>query len=288
MMGEVSLFNILLPLLITVAVAGRGFRVDGVYMASWVDWFNLGLTRENRAAVRHYLQWTRRCRTAGGVAGFLAPTVYFDVVTPGHQPDDVGGWAMTMLLFGYLLGALIAEIVIDAPWKRSEDAAAGPIRLGDYLPTYAVVLQRGLAIASVLLVGLYALSEPDARISELPGLAQVAALGVGAACIAAVVEALQRRIVARPRPVTTEVGVAVDNAMRGSSLLVLAGGSITLLLGIAGPMFILSVVPFTADSGPPIGSPSGLSASCSFPRSTSGSTSASRAASGSDESRGRE
>jgi hypothetical protein len=56
-----------------------------------------------------------RARTAGGLAGFLAPTIYFEVVTPGHQPDDVGGWAMTMMLAGYLLGALIAEIFIDPP-----------------------------------------------------------------------------------------------------------------------------------------------------------------------------
>lgn len=249
MIGELSLFNILLPVLIAVAVASRGFRVDEDYMVSWANWFDLGVTQESRPAVRHYLKWSRRCRTAGGLAGFLMPTIYFEVVTPGHRPDDVGGWAMTTMLAGYLLGALIAEIVIDPPRRRSENAVAVPVRIGDYLPTYAVLLQRGLAIAAVLLVGLYALSEPGARISGLPDLDQVAALGVAAACMAAVVEACQRRIVARPRPVTTEVGVAAADAMRASSLHVLAGGGIALLGMTAGPMFILSVATVTAQSG---------------------------------------
>jgi hypothetical protein len=273
--ADVSLFNILLPVLIAVALASRGLRVDEDYMVSWANWFGLGLTQENRPAVRHYLQWSRRCRTVGGLAGFLAPTIYFQVVTPGHQPDDVGGWAITTMLAGYLLGALIAELVIDPPQRRSGNAVAVPVRLGGYLPTYVVVLQRGLAIAAVLLVGLYALSEPGARFSGLPDLAQVAGLGVGAACMAAVVEAFQRRMVARPRLATSEAGVAADHAMRASSLHVLAGGGIALLGMIAGPMFLL---PWRPSRRSPVlrGSPSWPWGSRSFRRCISGCTSASR------------
>jgi hypothetical protein len=252
MTSDVSLFNILLPVVIAAAVASRGFRVDEDYMAIWANWFNLRLTQGNRRAVRRYLQWTRRCRTAGGLAGFLAPTIYFEVVNPGRRPDDVGGWAMTLMLVGYLLGALISEIVIGPPRRGSKQAVTTPVQLGDCLPTYAVLLQRGLAIASVLLAGLYALLELDARISGLPSVAQVTGLGVAAVCITVVVEAFQRRIVARPRPVTTQVDVAAYEAMRASSVHVVAGGLIALLLGIAGPMFILSVVSITTESGPPI------------------------------------
>jgi len=66
MIGDVSLFNVLLPVLIAVAVASRGFRVDEDHMASWANWFGPELTPRNRPDVRRYLQWTRRCRTAGG------------------------------------------------------------------------------------------------------------------------------------------------------------------------------------------------------------------------------
>ena len=252
MIGDVSLFNVLLPVLIAVAAASRGFRVDEDYMASWANWFGSELTQGNRHTVRRYLQWTRRCRTAGGLAGFLAPAVYFEVVTPGRRPDDVGGWSMTLMLVGYLLGALIAELVIEPLRRRSKNAVALPVRLGDHLPTYAVVLQRGLAIAVMFLVGLYAIVQPGARISGLPNVGQVAGLGVSTVCIAAVVEALQRRIIARARPVTTQVDASVDEAMRSSSLHALAGGGIALILGIAGPMFILSLVSATAESGPPV------------------------------------
>ncbi len=71
MIGDISLSNILTPVPIAVAVASRGFRVDEDYMACWAHWFNLALTREKKPAVRHYLQWGRRARTAGGLAGFL-------------------------------------------------------------------------------------------------------------------------------------------------------------------------------------------------------------------------
>lgn len=251
MIGDASLFNLLFPVLIVVAVGSRGLRVDEDYMASWANWFNLEHTPESRPTVRRYLQWSRRCRTAGGIAGFLAPVFYLELFNPGREPDDIGGWTVTMMFVGYLLGALIAEVVLDPPGQRPRDATAVLVRLNDYLPTYAKVLQRGLAIASILLAGLYALAKSDARISGLPDVEQVAAFGLAAACISAVTEAVQRRIIARPRPVVTEVSAAVDDAMRRSSVLVIAGGGIALLLNIAGSLFMLSAVS-VAGHGPPV------------------------------------
>jgi hypothetical protein len=216
-------------------------------MASWARWFNIELTDEADPIARRYLVWTRRCRTAGGVIGALAPTFFFEIIRRGQQPpDDIGGWAGSMMLVGYLIGALVAELVVDRPRKRSRKAAGVQTRLGDILPAYAVTLQRGLAIASPVLAGVYAFARPEARISGLPDVAQVAALGVAALGIAAVVEAFQRRILARP--VTTDI----DNAMRASSVFVLAGGAIALLLGIAGPIFLLSAISITSDAGPPV------------------------------------
>lgn len=255
MIGELSLFNILVQVLfgvlVVTIVAGRGFRIDESYVATWANWFDVELTDESSPIVRRYLQWSRRCRTAGGVVGFLAPAILFEIFDPGHDRDDIGGWAVTSMLVGYLLGALIAEVVLDPPGRRSEEAAAAPVRLSDYLPTYAVVLQRSLAIGSILLAGLFALAKSDAAISGLPDVAQVVAFGLGAAFTAAVIEAFQRRIVARTRPAATEVSAAADDAMSRSAVLVIAGGGIVLLLNITGALFMLSAVSVVGH-GPPV------------------------------------
>jgi hypothetical protein len=248
MIADINLFNLLVPVLIVTAVAGQGFVVDGQYMASWARWFNIELTDGVDPIARRYLVWTRRCRTAGGVIGALAPTFLFEIIRRGQQPpDDIGGWAGSMMLVGYLIGALVAELVMDPRRKRSRKTAGVHARLGDILPTYAVTLQRGLAIASPFLAAVYAFARPKSHISGLPDVAQVAALGVAALVIAAVVEAFQRRILARP------VATEVDNAMRASSVRVLSGGAIALLLGIAGPIFLLSAVSLTSDAGPSVG-----------------------------------
>jgi hypothetical protein len=241
-MDQINLFNILFPTLIAIAVASRGFAVDEGYVARWARWFNLTLTAENAPAVRRYLAWTRRSRTAGGLAGFLAPTFYYAIFSPGPQPDNAGAVAVTFMLVGYLLGAVIAEAVIDPPTRRSE-SDNWPVRLGNHLPTYALVLQRGLGIASVLLVAVYALVEPNARVSGLPGMVQVGAMGIAAACGAVVVEVFQRRILARPR----QAQMAVDHAMRASSVHVLAGGAIAVLAHVAGALALLAGVAVTAE-----------------------------------------
>lgn len=242
MLADLSPFNVLIPILIAGVVASRGFRVDEDYAERWATHFGLHLHRENRALVRRYLLWTRRCRTAGGLAGFLAPTFYSEIVTTGPPTDDVGALAVTFMLGGYLLGALLAEAVIDPPWARSQSEGAVRRSLGDYLPGYALVLQRGLGIAALPLVGVYALSEPGVR-DSLPDVAHVAAIGAAAVCAAVVVEAFQRRIVARPDP--------GGEAMRTSSLLVLTGGAIALLTNVVGPLLLLSVIAFTSWSSPP-------------------------------------
>lgn len=254
MIGDTSLLNYLLPVLIAVGIARRGFHVDEGYMASWAQWFKLRPTSESRAAVRRYLQWSRRARTAGGLVGLLAPTLYLEISTSGsRRPEDVGGWAVTLMLAGYLLGALLAEARIDPPRRRPQDAMAVGGRLGDHLPSYAIGLQRGLAVASMLLAGLGALSIPDARISTLPNATEVAGFGIAAVLIAVVVETLQRRILARSRAAADRVGVAVADAMRTSSLQVLCGAAIALLGNIAGGLFILlaaSVAPVRAEPAP--------------------------------------
>lgn len=236
-------FNIALPVLIALAVASRGFRVDEDYVARWANSANVALTNESRPMVRRYLAWSRRCRTAGGLAGFLAPVFTSAVI---GKPEDPGPWAVALLVVGYLLGALLAEGVINRPAGGKGAALLVPRRLRYYLPAYVLVLQRGLAILSVLMVPVYALLEPHARVST-PTVAGAAAFGVAGVGIAAVIEGLQRRIVARRQPVTRAADLTLDDAMRASSLHVLAGAGIALLIYIASLMVAISIAAVTPE-----------------------------------------
>jgi hypothetical protein len=228
--------------LVALGVASRGFRVDKDYVARWASSANVELTDESRRVVRRYLTWSRRCRTAGGLAGFLAPVITSAV---SGRPDDPGPWAVALMVVGYLLGALLAE-VINRPERGSGTALLIPRRLDDYLPAYVLVLQRGLAILSILMVPTYALLEPHAPFSS-PSVAGAAAFGVAGGCIAVIIEGLQRRIVARRQPITRAADLSLDDAMRASSMHVLAGAGVALLIYIASLMVAISITTVTPE-----------------------------------------
>lgn len=246
MLGPIEVgFFLIVAVLIALVVVARGFQVDEHYMAMWADSANVTLTNSNRPVVRRYLAWSRRCRAVGGLAGFLSPVIVSAVL---GRPDDPGPWAVSLLVVGYLLGALVAEFVINRPGDRgSGTALLVPRRLSDYLPAYVLVLQRSLAAIALLLVPVYALLEPHARLST-PSVAGAAAFGVGAACLAVLIEVLERRIVGRRQPVTHTADVTLDDAMRSSSLHVLAGAGIAVLIFVASVMVAISVATVASEA----------------------------------------
>ncbi len=240
---EVSFF-LIVAVLIALVVVARGFQVDESSMARWADSANVALTDANRPVVRRYLAWSRRCRTAGLVAGFLTPVIVSAVV---GKPDDPGPWAVSLMVVGYLLGALVAEFVINRPDRGSGTALLVPRRLGDYLPAYVLVLQRGLAAIALVLVPVYALLKPHARFPT-PSIPAAAAFGIGAACLAVLIEVLERRIVARRQPVTHTADLTLDDAMRSSSLHVLAGAGIAVLIFVASLMVAISIATVASEA----------------------------------------
>ena len=240
---EVSFF-LIVAVLIALVVVARGFQVDESSMARWADSANVTLTDANRPVVRRYLAWSRRCRTAGLVAGFLIPVIVSAVI---GTPDDPGPWAVSLMVVGYLLGALVAEFVINRPDRGSGTALLVPRRLGDYLPAYVLVLQRGLAAIALVLVPVYALLKPHAQLTT-PSIPATAAFGVGAACLAVLIEVLERRIVGRRQPVTDTADVTLDDAMRSSSLHVLAGAGIAVLIFVASLMVAISIAAVASEA----------------------------------------
>jgi hypothetical protein len=230
-MDPFNAFNIALPLLIALIVANRGFTVDADYIARWLRAAGVVLTGESRPVVRRYLAWSRRCRTAGGVVGFVAPAIYSEM--SGGDPSSAGSRSLTLMLVGYLLGALIAELVMNPPWHPRRDRLTSG-RLGDYLPAYVPNVQRGLAVASLMLAAIYGVAGPIPNANPTLPMVEVLAWGIGGAFLAAIIEAIQRGIVTRRQPRMTAGDPAVDDAIKASSLRLLSGAGVALLLNIVG------------------------------------------------------
>lgn len=228
-MDPSSWLNIALLVLVALAIASRAFRVDDDYIRRWATSAGLELTNESRPVVRRYLVWSRRSRTAGGLAGVLAPGIYTRIT---NADSDPGSWPFVLMLVGYLLGALLAEVVVNRPWRREGTGLADPLPLQEYLPAYVLRLQRGLAIVIPVLVIAYALLAPYSG-SSLIHPALVAAFGLYGVCIAVFVEWMQRMIVAHPTPAGQG---RVADAMKSSSVHVVAGAGVALLLNTVGPL----------------------------------------------------
>lgn len=227
-------FGLVLPVLIALAVASRGFRMDEEYVARWAGSAGLELTAESQPVVRRYLTWSSRSRTVGGLVGFLAPVVYTWVAQEAFDLEatprsDTGGVSVVLMFAGYLLGALFAELVINRPGPRAGTALPGSSRLRDYLSHYLLVIQRSLGITSAALVGAYAILAPLVS-RPRPSLGAVAIFGFVAVVVAAVIEALQRIIIGRRHTAISEEEQAVDDAMRSSSVHVVAGAGVALLI----------------------------------------------------------
>lgn len=236
-MDPSSWYNLLLPMLIALAVASHGLRVDERYVARWASSAGLELTDGTRPVVRRYITGSRRARSVGGVVGFLAPMIYARVAEAalGREvitESDAGGWSLLLMFAGYLLGSVVAELVINRPGERQGPLMPGSRRVGEYLSHYLLVIQRSLGIACAALVGAYALLSPFVRTPE-PSVGFVAVYGSVGVGVAVVIEALQRVIIGRPRVAEDPDALAVDDAMRSSSVHLVSGAGIAILIFIA-------------------------------------------------------
>jgi hypothetical protein len=240
-------FNVIFPLLLmggfATAVASRGFRVDDQRVRDWAASAGVDLDDTTQPIVRRSLLWSRRARTLGGLAGFLGPVLY--EALRGRTAENTGGWSISLMLVGYLLGALLAEVIVNRPSEGDGAALLVPRRLEDYLPSYVRIMQRSLGLLSLLGAATYAIvyaaTDGGAFATSAPSPLEVAAYGIGGACIAAITEAVQRSLVHRRQAFSDPARVAVDDAMRSSSLHLLSGAGIALLCIVAGSEIGLNV-----------------------------------------------
>lgn len=249
-MGGTEVLVLLVFLALFAALAMRWSRVDDSHVESWARAWRLELTSDDAPSLRRYLLWSRRSRTIGALVGLVAPTVYSRFVL--ERPLE-GNYELTLVFAGYLVGALAAEVVVNRPKGLGGGALLVPRRLYDYLPAHLPLLQRALGLLCLLLLGLYVVW-PSKPADVSPSATEVAFFGIAGACLAAVVEALQRAIVARRQPIVDSREATVDDAMRSSSLHVIAAAGIALMLHIAGgELMVISFL--TGRNGPdgPVG-----------------------------------
>jgi hypothetical protein len=242
-MEPFDIFGIAMVVLIALAVVSRGLRLDEGYVERWATSSGLELTDETGRAAERRLLRSRRSRTVGALVGFLGPVIYAEIpgwgVTSGWDP---GQWSTVLMFAGYVIGAAFAELVMDRPRSGATPPAPGSRRLGDYLSSQVLLAQRGLAVLAAILVVAYIIVEPNSPVVA-PSAGAAVLFGLAALSLAAMLEGLQRSVIARRRWVASSGELAFDDAARSFSVrLVSAGGIPLLIFFVAGPVAALLVV----------------------------------------------
>jgi hypothetical protein len=237
-MGPTELLALGVLVMILAIGLGRRTGANDAEVRRWADATGVELTPDNTLVVQRYLLWSRRGRRVGALVGFISPWMYSGI--SGWKIDE-SGWALALMLVGYLLGALVAEVVVDRSRGTETTAVMQPRRLVDYLPVRLLQLQRALGVLALAMILPYALLQPAASL-DLPGVGTIALYGLGGASIAVIVEMIERRIVARRQSLADITDVEVDDALRSTSIHVVAGAGLALLIQFAGPLFAITLV----------------------------------------------
>ena len=237
MLGPVELMAIGVLVVVVVIWLARRSRADDAELSRWVEATGIELTPATALVVRRYLLLSRRGRRIGGLVGFFSPWLYSAI---SGQSIDEGGWALSLMLVGYLLGALVAEVVVHQGRETETTALMQPRRLVDYLSGRLLTLQRALGVVALAMIVPYALFQPGATI-DLPGVGTIASFALGGAAIAVAVEAIERRIVARRQSLADITDVEIDDAMRSTSIAKVAGAGLALLIQFAGPLVAITL-----------------------------------------------
>jgi hypothetical protein len=157
-----------------------------------------------------YLRRSRLFPTVGGAVPFMAGTVPYALwaATRGlPAPWPLGLYGVRTWLTGYLVGVLVAEW----SWARPH---AGPVRSAALVPVIAWGPVAPGPVRELVLRG-------------RGGALATAAAAVG---VTVAVELLLRRMVRRPQPVYDPMALAVDNALRSTSVHAAAGAGLAIVL----------------------------------------------------------
>jgi hypothetical protein len=224
--------------LAVAAVLAARRPLDPAELTTWASGHGLGgLQAERREPAERYLRRSRLSRTVGGAVPFLAGTaapMAWAAVRGLPAPWPLGLFGVRSWLAGYLAGVLVAEY----RWARPQpgvvrSAALVPRRLGDYLPARVLRGTRLATLAVVALVPVIAwgpVAPAPVRELVVGGRGGALATAAVALAVAAAVELLLRRLVARPQPAADPDALAVDDALRSTSVHAVAGAGLAIVL----------------------------------------------------------
>lgn len=201
-----------------------GFLITSAFsdtdLEPWAQANGVVLGPVTAPVVEVYLRNRRGLRRVGALAGLIIPPAF----TAATGLDlHVSGFVWVLL--GYLVGQVIAELSLArVPASPTRAASLSPRRLLDYLPRPLAVAQVALpAIAAavgivVAVVAAGATRPPSFEPGAIDPLAGALVAAPVAVLLAAATLAGERRLVRRPQPIVEPDLVALDDAMRSSSV----------------------------------------------------------------------
>lgn len=204
----------------------------------WASTYGVELNEGTRPLIERYLRRASLFRGIGASLGFLVSSIYQALT---GRPFPVDMWVM--ILFGYLIGAIVAEVTFSRPRPQVELAASlSPRRLEDYMPAWVLTAQRLVPAATLALIPVYAAFGDGHGAAPWPNSWQYAGIAVLAVVVAVIVEFGERAIIRHPQPAVSEEFVALDDALRSSSVHAAAGAGLAIeLLLLSSAVFVLGV-----------------------------------------------
>lgn len=231
-LGPIELAALPLLLLLLAFLLYRAHRITDPDLKKWAEANGVSLGTAG-PRVRHYLAWSRWSRALG----FLGGIVLSLRLRGGLGPMEAAIFGFV----GYLLGALVAELLMNRPPKASGFASLKPRLITEYVPGYALKFLRAAPLLFLVLEGVYALTPlgaslaassaavPDASPARFIASALALGLLIGG------IEGMLRLIVSRRQPASSAEEKAVDDVLRSASAhAITAGGLALLCLAIAG------------------------------------------------------
>jgi hypothetical protein len=214
---------------------------DAAAIANWAARYDLVPDPDERPYLGRQLRRGRWLRTLGFVVPFViggGATLWWGMAHdkpllpfPLRLLANPTAWAV-----GYLLGAVAAELTRPGAHPgRLRTAALAPRRLADYLPAWMLWAERAVVVAVLALVPVGSRGEPWVQGHGIT-------IGIAAIAVAALVEVTLRMMVRRRQPVANARELAIDDALRSTSIHRAAGAGLAALLfllpsQLSGPKF---------------------------------------------------